>query len=599
MRYAILFFCLCAFLLGYNLWGGSLPNSDDAIYASMARDALARGDLADFQFQGYEVFEKPPLLFWMAAAGFSVFGVGDFAARLPDAVCALLLLATAFLIVRRATWTQAETSQVPEEAAPAAQAGDDTAGWVGGLVACALLLSSALFYFNARRVMTDMPFCLFVFAFFLVLGESGRWRLPAAGLMAGLAVMTKGIAFLPPLLAALGAGLLLRLLSWGRRERRERWGHVAAWACFLCVAGWWHGLQIWQHGGDFLGSYLGYHAAERLSTPLVGPSEPFFYLDLLYLREGFLFTALVLGGLLVLPLAAWRSRRFLDLALALFGLGYAALIHVMQTRLPHYLLPLLVCAGVGVGRGVGMFLSWYRERERGQGRPSSAPRSARLRTRLRRGWPFRPPSLPPSPSGIGVASAWQAIPHSAFSRCVLAVFLLFCAWLFLEHNSYHMLSGDYSPGHKLVAGKIGESAVAAAARLQPASSCGGGANEVSGGGISPPRLVAFDTYDVVTGWYAGRPLEAWVETERLCDVLRSVDMLRRSHYAWCPHTPAELAERLAAERPALVTPEGNGERLSALLAAGGLEPSAYRVYRADGILGLLPEEPGLRSALDL
>ena len=60
------------FSLAFGLWGGSLVDSDDAIYADMARTAWRTGDLLDLRWHDAVLFEKPPLLFWLVGAFFLI-----------------------------------------------------------------------------------------------------------------------------------------------------------------------------------------------------------------------------------------------------------------------------------------------------------------------------------------------------------------------------------------------------------------------------------------------------------------------------------------------------------------------------------------------
>jgi 4-amino-4-deoxy-L-arabinose transferase-like glycosyltransferase len=67
----------------------------DSVYIEIARQMMQRHDYVTPYINGIRFFDKPPLMYWMAAASMHLFGVHDWAARLPLAIAVLaLLLAT-------------------------------------------------------------------------------------------------------------------------------------------------------------------------------------------------------------------------------------------------------------------------------------------------------------------------------------------------------------------------------------------------------------------------------------------------------------------------------------------------------------------------
>lgn len=65
---------------------------DEINFAELAREMTVTGDYLQLQL-GYLPFtEKPPLFFWLQALSMEVFGVGEFAARLPNALLGIIVL---------------------------------------------------------------------------------------------------------------------------------------------------------------------------------------------------------------------------------------------------------------------------------------------------------------------------------------------------------------------------------------------------------------------------------------------------------------------------------------------------------------------------
>lgn len=63
----------------------------DAVQAQIARNMLSSGDWVTARLDGVPYLEKAPLIYWMIAGSYEVFGVHDWAARIPVALSALAL----------------------------------------------------------------------------------------------------------------------------------------------------------------------------------------------------------------------------------------------------------------------------------------------------------------------------------------------------------------------------------------------------------------------------------------------------------------------------------------------------------------------------
>lgn len=73
----------------------------DAVQAQIARNMLQSGDWVTARLDGVAYLEKSPLKYWMIAVCFRVFGVHDWAARIPIAISAILLC---WVTTRFASW---------------------------------------------------------------------------------------------------------------------------------------------------------------------------------------------------------------------------------------------------------------------------------------------------------------------------------------------------------------------------------------------------------------------------------------------------------------------------------------------------------------
>ena len=81
-----------------GLFSPGLLDDVDSIYLQVAREMLQRHDYVTPTIDGIRFFDKPPLMYWMAAASMKLFGVHDWAARLPLALGVLALLLAVYAL---------------------------------------------------------------------------------------------------------------------------------------------------------------------------------------------------------------------------------------------------------------------------------------------------------------------------------------------------------------------------------------------------------------------------------------------------------------------------------------------------------------------
>ena len=61
----------------------------DAVQAQIARNMLSSGDWVTARLDGVLYLEKAPLIYWLIAVSYKLFGVYDWAARIPVALSAM------------------------------------------------------------------------------------------------------------------------------------------------------------------------------------------------------------------------------------------------------------------------------------------------------------------------------------------------------------------------------------------------------------------------------------------------------------------------------------------------------------------------------
>ena len=225
---------------------------DEINFAEAAREMIVTGDYTTVQIDFQPFWEKPPLFIWLQAASMNVFGVNEYAARLPNALVGVATLLVLFGIARAS--------------------GKDTAGWWAVL----LFVGSYLSHFYSKSALIDPLFnvLMFVSIYYLARYFDERFykHIFISGLLAGLAVLTKGPA---AILIIWLTGLAFVLWKRALHERLP----VAAiiWiVCSLLFAGLWFGLITLQHGSWLVRDFVNYQI-RLLTTPDAGHSGFLFY----------------------------------------------------------------------------------------------------------------------------------------------------------------------------------------------------------------------------------------------------------------------------------------------------------------------------------
>ena len=106
LRYELVVLLITAVVfLGCIFSPPSLMDDVDAAQPQIARNMLDSGDWVTPHLNGVAYMEKPPLKYWMIAVSFQIFGVHDWAARLP---MALFAVALCWLTARIGFWAFSE-----------------------------------------------------------------------------------------------------------------------------------------------------------------------------------------------------------------------------------------------------------------------------------------------------------------------------------------------------------------------------------------------------------------------------------------------------------------------------------------------------------
>ena len=151
-----LIFAFWAILQLGGLFTPGLLDDVDSIYIQIAREMLQRHDFITPTIDGIRFFDKPPLMYWMAAGSMHLFGIHDWAARLPLALGVLALLLAVYALGIRFYSGTASPPTTTRSLSPSAQ--DDRAG----LYAALALATSLGPYLYTRFYIPDILLALWM-----------------------------------------------------------------------------------------------------------------------------------------------------------------------------------------------------------------------------------------------------------------------------------------------------------------------------------------------------------------------------------------------------------------------------------------------------
>ncbi|MEO0638359.1 MAG: glycosyltransferase family 39 protein, partial [Bacteroidota bacterium] len=221
------------------LGGVHLFDWDEINFAEVAREMIASGDYMRVQIDYEPFWEKPPFFFWLQVLSMKLFGVGEYAARFPNAICGILTLVFLYRVGRK-LW-------------------DERMGllWAGAY------FGSILPHLYFKSGIIDPWFNLFIFSSLyhwilfhwkrnhvagISLDKSARYYLIVSGLMMGMAMLTKGpTAFLVFTLIGGVYWVWYRLAKLVSIWEVFLFGVLAALPSMM-----WYGVEVARQGPGFL-----------------------------------------------------------------------------------------------------------------------------------------------------------------------------------------------------------------------------------------------------------------------------------------------------------------------------------------------------------
>jgi 4-amino-4-deoxy-L-arabinose transferase-like glycosyltransferase len=293
------FLFLLAISLPYfiNLGTPSIWDASEAFYAETSREMLASGDYVAPRFNYQIRAQKPPLTYWAILISYKIFGVTEFAVRLPSSLAAFGVILFSYALARLLF------------------------GPGAGLIAATIAAATPRIFILARRLPIDMLllFCLTGTLYFLVraIQKKEMWSWGLAYFCAGLGFLTKG-----PIAVIIPAGSFLLWILWSRRMRFTKtypWMGIGILAAVILP---WYILVYKIHGWTYIAPFFLKDNLGRFAMESMGPSRgPLYYL-----------------GVFVIDFIPWSF-----LAPFAIYLLWTARKHFHPLKSPAFGLPLLWC----------------------------------------------------------------------------------------------------------------------------------------------------------------------------------------------------------------------------------------------------------------
>lgn len=251
-------------LLFFSFLGNRpLTAPDEGRYVEIPREMVATGDYITPHLNGLKYFEKPPLLYWVQTIPLKLFGMKEWAMRLPLALFALLGCLITYFFTQRLYSRRT------------------------GLWAASILGSSLLYNSLARIITLDMGFSvlmtLTLFSFLTATNEphptKRRFFMYLSALSCAAAVLAKGLIGL--LLPCMIIGLWLTL---AQKWQRLRWLFIpSSLLIFLSLVLPWH-IMVAKITPEFFDFYVIHEHFTRYLTTVHRRHQPlWFFLPIIFL----------------------------------------------------------------------------------------------------------------------------------------------------------------------------------------------------------------------------------------------------------------------------------------------------------------------------
>lgn len=247
-------FFICLLYFFYGFWHTPLFPPDEPKYTFAAVKMIESGDFFTPYFNCNIRLEKPIFTYWAIVLSYKIFGISDWAARIPTIILMSLLLISLFFITKREF--NAKTA----------------------------LLASLFFATNFQiniysKAIVPEPFLLVfntlaTFAFYFGIRDDSKKYIILGFLFSALAFLTKGpLGIIIPL----GINIPYFFVRRGLQKAVKPFLNISGILLFVAINLPWYGMMIKIHGMNFINEFFILHNLKRFSGGAAMHLYPFYY----------------------------------------------------------------------------------------------------------------------------------------------------------------------------------------------------------------------------------------------------------------------------------------------------------------------------------
>ncbi|MCE5197786.1 MAG: glycosyltransferase family 39 protein [Armatimonadota bacterium] len=309
--------------LGHN----PLLDPDEPIYGQFVKEMVRSGDWLTPHYGGQLWFDKPPLFYWLSAASVKMFGLSEFAVRLPSAVCAVGIVLMVFLLTSHDFGKRAAL--------------------FASLVMATSLMQIVMSHAAATDAVMVFLLTLALYCYRRWLDAEGRGRLgwiTVCGLATGLGMLAKG----PVVPVLLTAAFAIHLWWVKRLSKLKVTDVLLGVGCALAIGLPWYIAMYAMHGHVFVDQFIVSNNIARFLKPLHKSQTGQWYS---YLRNAPVLLLFLFPWSVFLPQAIarnWRANTGAKLAAVWFAVVFV-FFSISKTQNFTYTYPAFPAAALLIG----------------------------------------------------------------------------------------------------------------------------------------------------------------------------------------------------------------------------------------------------------
>lgn len=253
-----LFLSLSIFIYFWNIWINDIWIPNEAFYAEASREILEKKDFIDIFYNYDHRFNKPPLTYWLITISYLIFGINEFATRLPIVLSALGTIFLTFYIAKELFNRNV------------------------AIISAFVLFFSFQFVINSRYASPEIPltffFTLTLYLFLKGIKEKKFMYILLSYISLGLTILTKGY----PFIVLVGGIVIIYLLAVNNFKIKpflQDLKFLKLWIglpLVFFIGFWWYFVMYYKYGNQFLSVLF----EETIHRAVGGDKgiRPFFYL---------------------------------------------------------------------------------------------------------------------------------------------------------------------------------------------------------------------------------------------------------------------------------------------------------------------------------